>query len=239
MAQSWTSEERFIVEHNMNRGIIVVNDKLAERGFLRTPEAIGRMMRRIKFNQKMSKNLRIGYLDIESTGLNADWGKLLTWCVKAKGGKIYFDTIKKKDILSFKDDQRILRSLVKCMEDNFDHIVTWNGGFTKYGFDLKMILSRCVKYDIPFPLYGSLTETDLLIVARRRLKLASYRLEAVADHLGIKGKTPIDKECWRKGAIGHTESIMEILRHNKGDVVVLEEVDKRLKNYHDNQRKVF
>ena len=42
---------------------------------------------------------RVGYFDIETDNLNADFGSVLTWCIKEKGGTNTYDVIKKEELL--------------------------------------------------------------------------------------------------------------------------------------------
>jgi len=44
-------------------------------------------------------NYRIGYMDIETDNFNADWGTVLSWCIKLKGGGVVSSVITKKEIL--------------------------------------------------------------------------------------------------------------------------------------------
>ena len=44
---------------------------------------------------------KIGYFDIETTAdFNADWGTVLSWCIKDKGGKIFSSVINRDELLN-------------------------------------------------------------------------------------------------------------------------------------------
>jgi len=72
-------------------------------------------------------NKRIAYLDIETSDLKADFGIVLSWCLKFKNEKfIYSDVITKKDIENRTFDKRIIESLLKELE-KVDIVVTYYG----------------------------------------------------------------------------------------------------------------
>ena len=60
---------------------------------------------------------RIGYFDIETDGLKADFSTILSWCIKDKGGSVVYDVTTRKDLLSGKPDQRLIKSLVYIGEE--------------------------------------------------------------------------------------------------------------------------
>jgi len=72
---------------------------------------------------------KVGFLDIECNNLKADFGIILSWCIKEQGGKILSGLITKKDLESTDLDKRLVRSLVERMR-TFDTIVTYYGCVT-------------------------------------------------------------------------------------------------------------
>ena len=50
----------------------------------------------------------------------------------------------------------------------------------------------------------------------------------IKDYLGIKGKTPLDKDVWRRGKYGDPEAIQQILVHNIQDCRILEALYNRI-----------
>jgi uncharacterized protein YprB with RNaseH-like and TPR domain len=58
--------------------------------------------------------------------------------------------------------------------------------------------------------------------------LSRNSLDNACDYLGIKGKTPIDKNTWRAAKYGDPKALKEVLEHNKGDVVILEKLHNKL-----------
>jgi len=67
------------------------------------------------------KNIKekIGFIDLEFFGLNANFGIVLTWAIKPENSdKVLFDVITSKD----KTDKRIVASCIKAMH-GFDRLV--------------------------------------------------------------------------------------------------------------------
>ena len=175
---------------------------------------------------------RVGYLDIETSNLNADFGIIYTWCLKARNGKIASGTITKKDFEKYPHDKRVIKELIEEMK-KYDVLCTYYGT----GFDIPFIRSRALKCGLVFPFYKEINHLDLYYVARHRLKLHSNRLASVCAFFGIEGKTGIDNEYWAKAVSGNTEALKYIMDHNKGDVVILEKVHNILMPYMQNTRR--
>jgi uncharacterized protein YprB with RNaseH-like and TPR domain len=166
---------------------------------------------------------KIGYFDIETDGLFADFGIMLTWCLKEKDGKIYHDEVTKKELFDGEGDKRIVQSLLDRMKD-YKIIV----GYNSDRFDVPFLRARALRHGLEFPSYGEIYTWDLYWTARSKLRITRKSLDNVCDFLGIKGKTPIDKDVWRKAKYGDPKSLKTVLEHNKGDVIILEELHNRI-----------
>ena len=168
---------------------------------------------------------RVGYLDIEASGLKSDFGHIISWAIKAKGGKVLFDVLKERTL---KEEKRILQTLLETMK-SFDRLITYYGS----RFDVPFIRTRALYHGLQAPQCGELLHTDLYFVAKHKLStLASKRLERVSKFLGIKDKTPLEPEVWVAASFGDKQAISYILQHNIADVKVLEQVDERLEQYY-------
>jgi len=76
------------------------------------------------------KHLRVGYLDLECTGLQANFAHILSWYIKAKGqNKYYSGVITKKEIFDGEFDKRIVKELLEAFS-NFDILYTHYGCLT-------------------------------------------------------------------------------------------------------------
>src|SRR3990167_759425 len=55
---------------------------------------------------------KVSGLDIEASGLDADFGVMLAWCIKPVGEKINYDCLTLEDIDKGQQDARIVETLV-------------------------------------------------------------------------------------------------------------------------------
>lgn len=166
---------------------------------------------------------KIGYFDIETDNLFADFGIMLTWCLKEKDGTIYHDQVTKEELFEGKGDERIVKSLLDKMKE-FKIVV----GYNSDRFDVPFLRARAMRHGIDFPGYGELYTWDLYWTARSKLRLTRKTLDNVCDFLGIKGKTPIEKDVWRAAKYGDPKALKVVLEHNRGDVVILEELHNKI-----------
>ena len=183
------------------------------------------------------EDLKIAILDIEATGLKPEWGIMLTWCIREKGGEvIYTDVVTKEDLFNGTLDKRIIESLVTQLQ-KYKVVI----GYYSNGYDLPYVRAKALHYDIPFPGYkleekkhGGTKYTpimcswDLYPVVKYKLNLSRNSLDNVCDYLGIPGKTPISKEVWRRAAYGDAESIAQVLEHNIADCEITDKLHDKL-----------
>ena len=169
---------------------------------------------------------KIGYLDIESDGLKADFATMLSWAMKEKGGTVTTDVITKEELFSGKEDRRLVESVIEEMK-KYRIVVTYYGTY----FDIPFIRSKALHYGIEFPEYASFYHWDLYFTVKSKMNLSRKSLDNVTDYLGISGKTHIDKEAWRKAKYGDPEALKEVVRHNIPDVVILEQLHEKLEPF--------
>jgi uncharacterized protein YprB with RNaseH-like and TPR domain len=164
---------------------------------------------------------RIGFLDIEASDLKANFGVMLSWCIKAEGADTACDVVTAEDLR--KDlDKRIVRSCVQEMQ-RYDRLVTHYGD----RYDLPFIRTRALVHKIPFPHHGEIVTTDVWKLSKYKLRLNSNRQDTIAEALrGVTIKTRINPTYWIRALQGDEEGLAYILDHNKKDVIELE------KNYH-------
>jgi uncharacterized protein YprB with RNaseH-like and TPR domain len=179
----------------------------------------------------MVEGLKIGYLDIESDGLKADWSTMLTWAIKQKGGSVVYDAVTKDELFAGTQDRRIIASCIDEMR-KYDLICTYYGT----GFDLPFLRTKALRYNLDFPHYyfdgdkliHELSHFDIYYLIKSKLNLQRKSLDAACEFLGIVGKTEISKEAWRKAKYGDNEALLEVIRHNIGDVRILEQLHDRV-----------
>ncbi len=173
---------------------------------------------------KLIPGPKILFFDIESTNLNAPFGTIL--CIGYKfldDPKIHVPTIMDSHSKGMLDDRGLVERFAKIW-DWADYCC----GHYAQRFDLPMIQSKLIKYDLP-PLSPKVL-IDTWRVARDNLKMHSNRLGAIAEYLGCKtSKSPITFDDWLRAAHGDKKSLKYIVEHCRLDVLVLEEVFLKLR----------
>jgi uncharacterized protein YprB with RNaseH-like and TPR domain len=168
---------------------------------------------------------RIGFLDIETSNLAANFGIIFSWYIKPLGSDRYDKYVLSPDeILRHQYDKESMRVLCEKLR-KYDVIV----GYYSKRFDIPFLRSHCLKFGWDFPVYGELCHIDLFDTVKRKLRLHRNRLATACEYLGIEGKTPIDFSCWVKALSGHKPSLRYIAIHNKADVDILERLYYKIK----------
>ncbi len=170
---------------------------------------------------------KIGYLDIETGGLNANFNYVLTWVIKTRGIEEYkMGVIDQKNILAFNFDKEILKKLRDALAE-YDLIVTYYG--TR--FDVPFIRTRVLSHKLKFLPFGAVQHKDVYYMVKNRLKLHRSSLESACAIFGIKGKNHIKGNFWMRAVIGDPKSLEYVLDHNKKDCVILEKLHNKLLEY--------
>lgn len=120
------------------------------------------------------------------------------------------------------------KEVVQHMRDviaEADVVIHHNGD----AFDLKKLNARMIVHDIPpFP---KPTTIDTLKVARKEFKFSSNRLDYLGKALGVGGKIENPPGMWMDVLKGDLTVIPKMLKYNKRDVTLLEEVYVKLRPY--------
>jgi uncharacterized protein YprB with RNaseH-like and TPR domain len=178
----------------------------------------------------------VGYLDIETIQLTADFGMLISWAIKTRDkDEVFHDCITQNDLFSklkgtneYIQDYRVTKSLTNCMK-NYQWIITFYGTYFDIPFSrTKALFWKRFDDSIEFPIYSTVKHHDVYFDVKSKLRLHSNRLEAAANVLGITGKNHVEPQYWRRALSGDEESLKWILDHNINDVIVLEKVHKKL-----------
>lgn len=156
----------------------------------------------------------------QNIGINQimDSGYILCWSAKWLGSKdILFDSVHTNV------PAEMLKNIHKLL-DEADAVVHFNG--TK--FDIPTLNKEFLLYGMTPP--SPYKQIDLLRVARNQFKFPSNKLNYITQALGIGHKTEkIGHELWI-GCMNHEEKAWKTMeKYNKNDVVLLEELYKRLK----------
>lgn len=170
----------------------------------------------------------IGFLDIEASNLKANFGIILSYCIKPQGdNNILYGCITKEDLQADILDKRIVK---QCIDDmrKFTRVI----GHYSTKFDIPYIRTRALYWKLDFPPYGELLHTDVYYMAKSKLCLSSNRQDVIAETIQQKNiKSRIDSRHWIHALMGDEKSLAYILDHNKRDVIQLEQNYNRLVKY--------
>lgn len=183
----------------------------------------------------------VGWLDIEANGLKGNFANLISWYmeiwdVKTNKRKLIGDVLRRSDIDLYTKrkaktrDKRIVESVLKALND-VDMVVCHYGvGWGK--MDMPFIRTRTA-FNFgnlePLKQHRNIRYFDTWPTAHKLLSLHSYRLDVVAEALGVKTqKSPVTAEHWVRGNDGDKESLEYIALHNRKDVKILREVFLKL-----------
>lgn len=167
---------------------------------------------------------KVGFLDIETSNLHADFGYMISYCIKELDGKIYHAQVTKNDLHKGIIDRRIMMQFVKDAK-KFDRLITFYGK----RFDMPFLRTRAVFWKMDFPVYTEIYHTDVYDIIKRKFRLHSNRLQCAAENFDIPCKQHrLNPNVWQKAQMGNKEAIDYILEHNKEDVITLEELWKRI-----------
>ena len=166
------------------------------------------------FLKQYSISERIGFLDIETSNLKANFGIVLCWCILSEDGWLYEDCLTQSDIQSGEEDSRCIQECIHTMSE-FDRVVTHFGTY----FDIPFLRTRAMIHGLDFPKYGELWHTDVWKMAKSKLCLHSNRQDIIAESLyGKTVKTRISHPDWRKAMMGDERAVLNVLDHCEKDV---------------------
>ena len=210
--------------------------KTAKR-FKTTVETV-KKARTMFWNNKEVKPLRILLFDIETAPMRAyvwkrwkenisleqtisEWF-CIAWSAKwLYSGDVLGDVLTPEEILK-EDDSRIMTNLWNLI-NQADIIVAHNGD----KFDIPKINARFALNNLP-P-YKPVFSVDTLKVAKYRFGFSSNKLDALAGYFGIPHKLDTDFNLWKRCMEGDKEALGYMLKYNKMDVKILEEVYLKLR----------
>ena len=173
---------------------------------------------------------KVGFLDIETWcfGYKADMGFVLTYCIKDLDGKVHTNKLTTKECLQKKDwDKRLMEDLIKDLR-KYTRVI----GHYSTLFDLPFLRTRCLYYNMDFPVYKEIYHTDTFFLLKGKFSLRSKSLKWACKFFGISAKdTPFEFEPWYNAAKGDKKALDYVLQHNIEDVVSTEKLYKKIKNF--------
>lgn len=229
----WTDEEIVIISQYTRtiKSAFELYQEIRKAGYNRTYKAVAKKIEIMGFRKPSrytsGHEVTFGYLDIESTGFNANIDVMLSWCIKGRDNKkVEGAVITREELMSDNQDARIVELLVEEM-NKYDVLVTYYG--TK--FDIPFIRTRALYHGTYFPMYRQKSHKDLYYVVKSKLKLHRSSLMAATEFFGIEGKTRVLPKHWQKARFGDPKSLQYVYKHNVADVVILEKLHKKIEEY--------
>lgn len=174
---------------------------------------------------------KVGYIDIETSNLNANYGIIITYCILDRDSdELLWNIVSIDDIREGNFDRHLCEQLIQDML-KFDIIK----GYYSTLFDVPFIRSRCLKWKLDFPIYKTIDHKDIYYMVKRLLRLHRNSLEVATKFLGIPGKDHVNGDQWMEALMCNGEkqkkAIKYILSHNIKDVKILKELDLQLEGY--------
>jgi uncharacterized protein YprB with RNaseH-like and TPR domain len=200
------------------------------------------------FDKARAVGERIGFLDIESGGsLDADWGLLLTYCIKALNGTIYWGAITPAEVRAplmggGTKDKRLLEKFCKDVW-NFDTLVVYYGrdvGGQYQRHDIPFLRTRCARWGIEgFPEWKQIKVIDLFDIVKKYFKLSKRTMANACRLFKIPAKgLPFNVEVWQDALAGHQPAMDYILKHNRQDVISTEKLFKAVIKYRGSRGRI-
>jgi hypothetical protein len=175
---------------------------------------------------------KIGYWDIETSGLNASFDYIISSCILDEDGNTYGRVLTEKEITDpFTLDKNLTQEICEDLR-KFERVYVWYGKSARGRHDSNFTRTRAVKWGYEFPKDGELYITDGFDISRNKLKMHSNRLEAVATFLKIPSKQhKLDGEIWVQARCGLEKARNWIWEHNAEDCRTLKEVIEKIGKY--------
>lgn len=174
--------------------------------------------------------LRIAALDIETTGLDATYGRMLCCCFKFNDE----ERVRTFKAVDYKDEPALIVDIKKAYDD-LDVVVTWNGK----RFDIPFINARLMIRRKEFPktfgkpiLDPTKIHMDLMYMSAK-LRTRGNRMDGATKDLNWDGQQKVDctGEDWIRAASGQEKFLNKIVKHCEADVRMTMELFEIYKPY--------
>ena len=179
-----------------------------------------------EYKGRLEEQEKIGFVDIETTNLNADFGYILCYSLKELDGELVHKSITPREIRSYRFDKNVVREFLNVIKP-YDRLV---GYYSKdYRFDMPYLRTRALKWDLNFPEYKDYLFTDAYDLVKAKMRLHRSRMETACDFLGIPSKGHrLNPEVWQRCQAGSKQALDYVQMHCDEDVLSLEALFKRL-----------
>jgi len=185
----------------------------------------------------------IGYLDIETSGLTADFDIMLSYSVlirdtqteeiKIKSGVLKhsdFEYARQKgdaDLI----DKLLVTDLIRDIKDIDLLIGHWFIG--KHRHDIPFIRTRCAINHIPgFPHYRKVRYGDTQKWGSTLYRLHNNGLDSIASMFDVHvKKTRLEPKMWKNACIGVKKALDYVLDHNIKDVKITHKIHRGMEEW--------
>jgi uncharacterized protein YprB with RNaseH-like and TPR domain len=178
--------------------------------------------------EEIDSNRKVGFFDIETSNLKADFGIVICWYILDNLGKYHGRVVTKEELFGEQyPDKNLMVELIDCLND-FDIIYTYYG--TR--FDIPFVRSRSVMMGLDFPPSGALKHKDIYYIIKNKFALHRKSQEVAAEMLlGETSKTHWSAKHWVKAIQGNAESLKYISDHCKIDCLELKKISEKVLDF--------
>jgi uncharacterized protein YprB with RNaseH-like and TPR domain len=168
---------------------------------------------------------KVGFFDIETSSLVADFGIVITWYILGRDGEYHGRTITKEEVTELDIPDQFLMNELSQELNNWDLLYTYNG--TR--FDLPYVRTRCTIAGIDFPSYGALKHKDIYFIIKNKFRLHRKSQEIAAEMLlGETEKTHWSAKYWIKAVQGDPKALDYIDKHCRIDCAELKAITEKV-----------
>lgn len=153
--------------------------------------------------------------------LISDWF-VICWSAKWLGSNEVLGECLTPEEMFKQDDSRIVQTLWKLF-DECDILIAHNGK----KFDTPRMNARFIINGLRPPSFYR--QIDTCEIARKQFGFSSNKLDALATYFGFNHKLDTSFELWEKCMRGDQEALNYMLKYNKQDVILLEQVYIKLR----------
>lgn len=129
------------------------------------------------------------------------------------------------------DDKQLLKEFIPIVE-SADEVVAHNGD----KFDVPWLKARAAYHRIPITPY--IKTVDTKAQSARNFYFNSNRLDYLGQFLGVGRKIETDFDLWKDVMAGDERALARMIRYNKQDVRLLEQVFLALEDYNKHKTHV-
>jgi len=170
---------------------------------------------------------KVGILDIECSGLKADFGLVLSYHFRDLNNKCCGRSLTTDEIRGKSKDMDLIQDCINDMKQ-YDRLVTYYG--TR--FDIPFIRTKATHYKLEFPSFGELTHTDLYFIVKHKFKLHRNSLQAACDYFYIPSNgSRLNSEIWTDALVGDKKALDYVFKHNMEDTDSTLKLFNKISNY--------